>query len=176
MVGAGLDGASRVGATNWWEALSHGEDLQLAALFTRSQVQIKTRLEWTGDIGSTDVITHGNESVANLDVDDFHQGVGADVRPGPSFALDASAKLRSGEMLGYFVPSQGSGYADYRFTGPGQAGHDGAFVGSSDETFLYHGDQAGTWRFNLQAVFASNRDLRPVVLAGDLSGGIEEMG
>lgn len=171
--GAGVDGLGHVKTINWKSAASEGEDLQLVVIYVRSEATLETEITWTGEVGTTSETTHGRGSVVSLGVDDFPTGVGVNARPGPSLALDTTSTLRADELLGYFNPDQGPGVAKYEYRGPGGAGDQGTIVGSGDDFFFLNGNQPGSWRFHLQAIYADETDLRPVLLVGDLDGNIE---
>lgn len=173
--GAGVDGVSRLKFTEYRSTSSQGDDLRLAVLFVRSNAKIDTELTWTGEVGDTDQTTHGDDSVLSLDVDDLGGGVAADIRPGPSMAIDTASKIRGNEILGYFLPSQGPGHARYAYQGPDHGRQEGSVTGFSDRMIPFHEPQAGSWFFELEGVFAREDDPRPVVLAGDLQGGIEHV-
>lgn len=171
--GAGLDGISEGRFTDFDQVSSKGSDLQIAVLFVRSNVSVQTRLEWVGDAGHSEQVQRGRNSVASLDIDDFESGLGVSVRPGPSAALNLATRLRSDHMLGYLDPTQGPGYVEYSYDGPGKADGRDTVLGTKDRTVLFHRSQTGSWLVELEAVFAREDDPRPVVLVGDLNGVIE---
>jgi hypothetical protein len=173
--GAGIDGLGIVEVTEWRDVSSSGADLELVLLYVRSTVEIRTEIEWSGEVGTAGATTQGNDSVVSFDVDDLHTGVGIDARPGPSAALGGTSVLQADDLLGYFDPSQGPGVVTYSYRGPSGTGEQGTLVGSSDERFILNSDRPSSWQFQLQGVIASESDPHPVVLAGDLSGGITEV-
>lgn len=170
--GAGVDGLGHVKTISWKSTGSAGEDLQLVVIYVRSKVTLETEITWTGEVGTVGDTTHGPGSVVSHGVDDFPTGVGVNARPGPSVALEATSTLQADDLLGYFNPSQGPGVANYRYQGPEGQGRDGTVAGLEEDLFFLNGDEPGSWRFHLQAVYADETDLRPVLLAGDLDGRI----
>lgn len=174
-LGAGLDGGSWTRSTSFHSTSSQGADMKIAVVFVRSIVDVKTEIEWTGNTGTVGETTHGEDSVVSLDVDDFQSGSGLKARPGPSVAVDATSTFHADHMVGFFDPTQGPGYAEYSFDGPGQAPKADTVTGSAHQEFLLHRAEPGPWRFDLQAAYTRDNPF-PVLLAGDLEGGIDASG